>query len=136
MEGTGRRILVVEDNPLVLRLLDRRLKQEGYSVATASGSTSAIRLVYNFKPELMVLDLSLIDDDPFTSLLDGLALLSWLRRTIPTLEIPVILHTVEDSPTLEQSARAAGVYAVCRKVGTLDHLVTTIRQAFGHSAAA
>src|SRR5262245_23111990 len=132
----GRRILVVEDNPVVLRLLKKRLVWEGFNVASSTGSTTAIRLVYEFQPELMVLDLSLIDDDPFYSLIDGLALLAWLRRTIPTLDIPVILYTIDNSPKLVETAREAGVYAICRKVGPLDNLVATIRHAFGDAEAA
>ena len=136
MASEAPKILVVEDNVVVLKGLHRRLLEEGFRVAPAQNSTEAIRQVYEFRPHLIILDLSLIDNDPFSSLLDGFALLGWLRRTIPNLKIPVILHTVSHSPKLEAEAFEAGIFAVCPKSARLDYLLHLVRQALGMADAA
>lgn len=50
------RIVVAEDNPDLLRLVERRLKRRGYEVLTAVDGVEALRLIRSERPDAVVLD--------------------------------------------------------------------------------
>ncbi|MGD9143793.1 MAG: response regulator [Dehalococcoidia bacterium] len=51
-----KKILVVDDEPHVVRTLALFLKKEGYKVASAGNGEEALNLVHEYKPDLMLLD--------------------------------------------------------------------------------
>src|SRR6266404_2244389 len=53
------RILVVDDNPIISQLLHQVLTQEGYEVRIASDGMEALACVPSYKPDLLLLDLSM-----------------------------------------------------------------------------
>lgn len=53
------RILVVDDDPSILRLVQLMLQHSGYHVVTASDGDQALKLFESVRPDLMVLDLNL-----------------------------------------------------------------------------
>lgn len=59
MHDTGRRLIVVEDEPLVRDLLVHELTRAGFNVQAADSSASARRLVEEFDPDVMLLDVDL-----------------------------------------------------------------------------
>ncbi|MBI4730614.1 MAG: response regulator transcription factor [Chloroflexi bacterium] len=67
------KILVVDDEPSILNLVNSYLKAEGYEVYTASDGLAALKAAKAYKPELIILDIMLPG-------LDGLEVLSRLRR--------------------------------------------------------
>ncbi len=67
------KILVVDDEPSILNLVNSYLKAEGYEVFTASDGLAALKAAKAYKPELIILDIMLPG-------LDGLEVLSRLRR--------------------------------------------------------
>ena len=79
----SRRIYVVDDDPEVLRALDKNLTEAGFEVRTASDGTGLLGVLHTFQPDLIVLDLSLPGDD-------GLTLTRWIREAS---EVPVIMLT-------------------------------------------
>src|SRR5947207_15883177 len=93
----ARRILLVDDNKLVLKTTARKLKAAGYEVLTAEEGGSAIRQVRQLEPHLILLDLNFPPDVGFGGGIpwDGLLILSWLR-TNGMHKIPVIVITGED----------------------------------------
>lgn len=60
-----RRILVVDDDPKILKALDQALRQEGYDVSRAADGEEALRLARELKPDLVVLDIMLPKMDGF-----------------------------------------------------------------------
>jgi len=123
------RILVIEDDRIVMRILTRMLQAEGYEVLSAPNGTAAIGLVRVSEINLILLDLTLIDDDSFGTSWDGFGLLDWLRRMLPGLSAPIIIHTIKSSPALEARAREKGVRAVFQKGGDPKELLAAVRQA-------
>jgi len=63
----GTRILVVDDEPLYLRLLKVNLDPEGYEVITATNGEEALELVSTHKPELVILDVMMPKLDGITT---------------------------------------------------------------------
>jgi len=80
MASTKKRILVVDDDPKILKALDQALQQEGYEVYRAEDGLEALRLAQSLKPDLMILDIMLPK-------MDGFEVLAQLQATdsIPTL---------------------------------------------------
>jgi sigma-B regulation protein RsbU (phosphoserine phosphatase) len=81
------RIVVIEDDPAILRGLADNLRLESYDVATATDGTSGYRLVCSEKPDLVILDLMLPG-------LNGYEVCRQLRRD--GLETPILMLTAND----------------------------------------
>ncbi len=62
----SRRIYVVDDDPEVLRGLDKNLTEAGFEVRTARDGTGLLGVLHTFQPDLVVLDLGLPGDDGLT----------------------------------------------------------------------
>lgn len=77
-------ILIVDDEPDLVFLMDHHLSKAGYSVTTASTGWEAIQCVRWRKPDLIVLDLMLPD-------LDGFGVCEVLRHTAETAKIPIFI---------------------------------------------
>ena len=121
-------LLVVEDNAVVRRALERQLAANGYQVVAAESASEAIHAVSAHQPDLMILDLKL-DAAWLDSMRGGFTMLSWLRRMLPDCNFPIIIYTSDDSAFVDETAQAAGIYAVYRKSDSLAHLLDGVRQA-------
>lgn len=83
------KILVIDDEPTIVNLVQAYLKPEGYEVFTATDGPSGLKAARAFKPDLIVLDVMLPG-------MDGLELLSRLRRES---QVYVILLTARTEET-------------------------------------
>jgi two-component system alkaline phosphatase synthesis response regulator PhoP len=83
------KILVIDDEPTIVNLVQAYLKPEGYEVFTATDGPSGLKAARAFKPDLVVLDVMLPG-------MDGLELLSRLRRES---QVYVILLTARTEET-------------------------------------
>jgi two-component system alkaline phosphatase synthesis response regulator PhoP len=83
------KILVIDDEPSIIRLVEAYLKPEGYEVLTASDGAAGLKAARAFKPDLLILDVMLPG-------IDGIELLSRLRRES---EVYVILLTARTEET-------------------------------------
>src|SRR5512136_3002650 len=98
------RILVVDDEPLYLRLLKVNLEPEGFEVHTASNGELAVELVASKKPQLVVLDVMM-------PVLDGVATCERIRQFS---SVPIIMLTAKG----EEKDRVKGF-----NVGSDDYVV-------------
>jgi DNA-binding response OmpR family regulator len=71
--GKNNLVLVVDDEPRILRFIKLNLNSQGYDVLTASGGDTALRIINSQRPDLMILDI-------FMPGLDGFAVLQQLRQ--------------------------------------------------------
>jgi two-component system, OmpR family, alkaline phosphatase synthesis response regulator PhoP len=83
------KILVIDDEPTIVNLVQAYLKPEGYEVFTTTDGPSGLKAVRAFKPDLIVLDVMLPG-------MDGLELLARLRRES---QVYVILLTARIEET-------------------------------------
>jgi len=100
------RILVIDDNPNVVDILGRCLREEGYGVLSALTSDEGLKLAILSRPELVLLDLAL----PGTN---GIELLKRIRSTNPTTR--VIIVTGNTDPALARQALELGALAYIDK---------------------
>ena len=82
------KILVVDDEPEAVELLEFNLKQAGFDVVTAADGAQAIKKARSVLPNLIVLDLMLPE-------IDGLDVCKMLRRDPATAGIPIIMLTAK-----------------------------------------
>lgn len=88
-EGAVARILLVEDNEMLVAMFQRVLEREGYDVVVAVSGVEMMKLLYSSAPDLIVLDVGLPD-------VDGRDLLVSLKRDVRTKDVPVIVWSGRD----------------------------------------
>jgi two-component system phosphate regulon response regulator PhoB len=79
-------ILIIDDEPDIVELLDYNLRQAGYTVVNARDGASAIATVRRHRPDLIVLDLMLPD-------IPGIEVCRRLRRESASESIPILMLT-------------------------------------------
>src|SRR5512133_2453544 len=82
------KILVVDDEPEAVELLEFNLKQAGFDVATAADGAEALKKARASLPGLILLDLMLPE-------IDGLEVCKMLRRDPATAAIPIVMVTAK-----------------------------------------
>src|SRR5437667_9880661 len=82
------KILVVDDEPDAVELVEFNLKSAGYEVITAADGSEALKKARSHSPDLIVLDLMLPE-------VDGLEVCKILRRDPATAGIPILMLTAK-----------------------------------------
>ncbi|MBE3586186.1 response regulator [Desulfofundulus thermocisternus] len=124
MEAKGARILVVDDERQIRRLLQVALTGYGYEVEEASGGQEGLVKVATFRPDLVILDLGLPD-------MDGLEVLRRLREWS---RVPVIILSVREQESDKIVALDAGADDYVTKPFGMGELLARIRAALRHAA--
>jgi two-component system, NtrC family, response regulator GlrR len=119
-------LLVVDDDPDLLRLLSLRLRASGYRITAVDSAEAALARVAAVRPDLVLSDVRLPGRD-------GLALFDELRQRHPAL--PVILLTAHGTIPDAVAATARGVFGYLTKPFDSQDLLEKIRQALALSAA-
>ena len=113
-------ILIVDDDPTLLRLLGMLLRQEGYRVLAADSAERALALLQTERPQLVITDLRMNG-------MDGLALFEAVRRESPLL--PVIILTAHGTIPEAVQATRKGVFGFLTKPYEADALLEEVRRA-------
>ncbi|KZF10430.1 MAG: response regulator [Rhodococcus sp. (in: high G+C Gram-positive bacteria)] len=120
MSETARiRILVVDDEPQIVRALRINLKVRGYDVATAASGAEALRVAANFHPEIVLLDLGLPD-------FDGIDVIGGLRGWT---DIPIVVLSARTDSADTVEALDAGADDFVTKPFEMDALLARLRAA-------
>jgi len=98
---TGPRILVVEDNPLNLKLVRDVLEYAGYEVVDAETGEQGLEVAARMRPDLVLMDLQLPG-------MDGTEALRRLRQGVLDPGVPVAAVTALAMPQDREAAAAAG----------------------------
>lgn len=103
----SKKILIVDDEPLVIKVLTKKLKAEGFEVVAAYDGQEALLKVEKEKPDLILLDIIMPK-------LDGISVLKRLKTHDSTKNIPIIILT-----NLYDDKKVAEVL----RVGNTDYLI-------------
>lgn len=114
---TGLRILVVDDEPQIIRFLKPALGAAGYDVVTAASASEAIRLSATQSPDTMLLDLGLPDKD-------GKEVIREVRAFS---HVPIIVLSARDRETEKISALDLGADDYVNKPFGIGELLARIR---------
>ena len=112
--ATNKKILVIEDDSMIMDMYELRLGEAGYEVLKAKTGDEGLKQAKEVKPDLILLDIIMPG-------LDGFGVLETLKKESATKEIPVLLLT-----NLAQEAdQVKG-----KKLGALDYLVKADKTPF------
>lgn len=110
-------VLVVDDEPQLVRALQINLEAEGYTVTTAENGAKALRSAASHPPDVMVLDLGLPD-------MDGTEV---IRRLRAWTELPIIVLSARHGSSDKVDALDAGADDYVTKPFGLDELLARLR---------
>jgi CheY-like chemotaxis protein/MinD-like ATPase involved in chromosome partitioning or flagellar assembly len=82
------KILIVDDEPNLLRMVGFILQEEGYEIAVAQNGLEALKKVQTVKPDLMILDIMMPD-------MSGFEVCEQIRKNPETVELPIIMLTAK-----------------------------------------
>jgi signal transduction histidine kinase/DNA-binding response OmpR family regulator len=125
-ESAQRRVLVIEDDPSIRKLLSTRLTERGFEAIEAADGESGLQLAEQREPDLVLLDLHLPG-------IDGFTVLHRLKHTPSTAGTPVIAVTGDEDLLLGARARvlALGASDFVEKPFQMDALIDEIRALTG-----
>lgn len=123
----ARRILLIDDDPDIVRALDVRLRVAGYSVATAHDGYQGLAAAAENPPDAIVLDIRMPS-------MDGLTVLAHLRERQETKQTPVVILSasiVDREKAFELEARyfLEKPYDAKKLVAALDSAINESKRA-------
>ena len=119
MKKHGASILIVDDEREIVRTLQRSLLAHGYRVLTASNGKDAVAMIFQQRPDLVVLDL----------LMPGMSGLQVCREVRSTSNIPIIVLSVKDAERDKVEALDLGADDYVAKPFHIDEVLARIRVA-------
>jgi len=126
-EPSQKTILIVDDDPDLLKLLALRLGAAGYAVQAAASGERALAAIAVARPDVVVTDLKMGG-------MDGLALFEAIQRTAPTL--PVLILTAHGTIPDAVDATRRGVFGFLPKPFEARELLAQVEQALKLSPSA
>lgn len=122
---TSRKVLIVEDNALNMRLFSDLLEASGYETLQCVDGAKAVGLALEERPDLIIMDIQLPD-------VSGLDITRWLKDDERTAKIPVLAVTAFAMRTDELLVREAGCEGYLSKpiqvrsfLQTVDELISS-----------
>jgi two-component system KDP operon response regulator KdpE len=125
-DAVGGRILVVDDEPPILRALSTNLKARGYTVDLARTGEEALQLAARHRPDVVVLDLGLPG-------ISGVEVIGGLRGWT---QVPIIVLSARDAEHDKVAALDAGADDYVTKPFGMDELLARLRAALRRHAPA
>ena len=123
-----KKVLIIEDDADIRRLIDLRLKSQNYATAWAGDAITAMMVARRENPDAIVLDLGLPGGD-------GFVVMERLRSLSQLAHVPVIVVTARDPSTTRDRALAAGAQAFLEKPIDAEALLAAVREAVGDESA-
>ncbi|MCA9504088.1 MAG: PAS domain S-box protein [Spirochaetaceae bacterium] len=121
--GRGERVLFVDDEEVLAKLGERRLRRSGYQVVSAVGPGAALERLRGESFDLLITDFTMPG-------MDGIALAREARRLQPDLNVMILTGRVV--ALQDSELRAAGVRRALEKPVSLEVLTRAIAEVLGH----
>ena len=115
-----KKILIVDDDPNLLRLLGIRLSAAGYNVESAESAKIALGILKSFLPHMVISDLRMEG-------MDGMALFEQIRKQYP--HMPVVIMTAHGTIPDAINATKQGVFSYLTKPFESQELLETVQKA-------
>jgi len=104
----GKKILFVDDEPMVAALMKNRLLSQGFVVETANSGAGGLERAKTWQPDFILLDVIMPE-------MDGYETCRRLKAMPETQHIPVVLFTAAQESQIEFLAKKAGAERVVQK---------------------
>ena len=117
----SKKILIVDDEMDIVRVVTIRLRAAGYEVVSACDGVTATQTAMREVPDLIILDIGLPGGD-------GYKIAERLSKNVKTMGTPIIFLTARTSPEDMKKAMAAGAFAFLMKPFETAELLEAISQ--------
>ncbi len=121
MDAMAKKILIVEDNELNMKLFHDLLDAHGYQTIQTSDGMAALDLAREHRPDLILMDIQLPE-------VSGLEVTKWLKEDDTLRAIPVIAVTAFAMKGDEEKIREGGCEAYISKPISVAHFLETVRK--------
>jgi CheY-like chemotaxis protein len=121
MSETQGRVLVVDDEPFMLRLIEIVLERDGYKMIKASNGSEAIEVARRERPDLIIMD-------GMMPQMDGLTAVRVLKEDPELRRIPVILLTANPNRYSPEDAASSGATVFLTKPFSPTQLLVEVRR--------
>jgi CheY-like chemotaxis protein len=128
-EGTGKKVLVVDDKEDSRRLVKKVLGLRGYSVVEADNGEDAISVTQKEHPDLILMDIRLRTG------MNGIEVTRHLKEIPEVAAIPIVAMTASVSPEDMQRALDTGCSSFIRKPIDIDELPRLVAEYIGRSSS-
>ena len=133
----AKKILVVDDDPVVLKALTATLEAKGYKTFTALDGSEAFRIARRERPDLLLLDIFFPPDIIGSgNTWDAFHIMRWLQRLDETKETPVLIISVAEPEKYRNRCLEAGARAFLHKPVDPRELLETVEKIFNPDSAA
>ncbi|MBU2532268.1 MAG: response regulator [Alphaproteobacteria bacterium] len=123
-KGPGKRVMIVEDNELNMKLFHDLLEAHGYRTIQTRNGRDALRLARLHRPDLVLMDIQLPE-------VSGLEVTRWLKEDAELCQIPVIAVTAYAMKGDEERIRQGGCEAYISKPISVMGFIETVREFIG-----
>lgn len=118
------RILLVEDEEELIRIVETFFRDEGFEVRTAMSGEDAVSLLDKYRPEIIISDVKMGN-------MDGFELLEWVRNNPPLKSVPFIFLTIMDDRDSVLRAKKLGVDGYMTKPFDVEDLLEKVQTILG-----
>lgn len=116
----GKHVLLIEDEPNIIEAITYILRHDGWKVSTHSDGTSAVSVVNDLSPDLVILDVMLPGRSGFEILQD-------LRGQAATTTLPVLMLTAKGQAKDRQAAHTLGASHYMTKPFSNQEMLDVVR---------
>jgi CheY-like chemotaxis protein len=128
--ASPKKILVVDDNEVILKTISLKLQGAGFKVFTALDGSEAVAAARKETPDLILLDISFPPDVGGVQW-DGFRIMDWFHRLEQAKKIPIIIITSLEDIKSKERATSSGAVAFFHKPINHDNLLKVIRTTLG-----
>ncbi|MEN8189917.1 MAG: NAD-binding protein [Thermodesulfobacteriota bacterium] len=116
------KVVIVDDNPVILRLYSRLFQKAGFVPLTAQDGRTGRDLIIKEKPAVAIIDYAL-------PILNGLDICQSIRRHPEMNRVKLLLFTADETPEMAQRAKDAGADRLIRKGPEASEIIQAVQHA-------
>ncbi len=120
-------ILIVDDDPLIIKLLEKKLTKAGFKIDSANDGQQALEKIHQFKPDIIISDIMMPH-------LDGYQLHRSLRQKPETAAIPFIFMSAKAAPADQLAGLRMGADEYVCKPFDFDNFIERVHEVMSRAA--
>lgn len=117
----SKKILIIDDQPFMIKLLRYNLKKNGYDTVTETDGIKALERVLDISPDLIILDVRMPK-------ITGTELCERFREMKALQDVPIIILTSQMHDDIEAKTKAAGATDFMTKPFSPTELLSTVKK--------
>jgi CheY-like chemotaxis protein len=121
LKSDMRKIVIIEDNPVVARLYENKLKADGNAVSVAMDGAAGLELIYSVKPDMLLLDLMLPN-------MSGIEIIKTIRKDYRFTHLPIMAYSSADEDVLSEAVQAGTTKIVSKNEASFKEILAHVQE--------